>query len=99
MRANGLISDNPGVDQIMVNGIEFKKGEKIKLKLGQRRSDVSDILMDGRVATIETIYTDYDDKIYLAVTIDDDPGQDIWRDMNIYRFFLIDEVEKINHGK
>jgi|SRR5215469_17856333 len=97
MRTNG--NDNTGMDHMMIDGVEYKKGDKVKLKLQQRRSDASDLIMNGRIATIETIYTDYDDKVYIAVTIDDDPGQDIWRDMNIYRFFLTDEVEKIDHEK
>ena len=97
MRTNGI--DNAGLDHMMINGIDYKKGDKVKLKLQQRRSDASDLIMNGKIATIETIYTDYDDKVYLAVTIDDDPGQDIWRDMNIYRFFHTDEVEKIDHEK
>ena len=39
------------------------------------RSDPYDRILDGRSATIERIYFDYDDRLYFGVTVDDDPGQ------------------------
>ncbi len=98
MKLNAISNTGSGSDRMLIDGIEYKKGDKLKLNLGKRRSDAADMLLHGRVATIETIYTDYEDKIYLAVTIDDDPGQDLQRELNIYRFFLPDEVEIINYG-
>lgn len=97
MRASNVYGDEPGAKSMLINGIEYKKGDKVKLKLGHRRSDASDMFFNGRMATIETLYTDYDDKIYLAVTLDDDPGQQLHRELNIYRYYLPDEVEKINY--
>ena len=43
-------------------------------------ADVQARMLDGRTATIERIFTDYDGKTHLGVTIDDDPGQDLMRD-------------------
>ena len=37
--------------------------------------DLADIA--GKVATIEAIERDYDDKVHLAVVVDDDPGRDL----------------------
>ena len=96
MRTSGFMDDTPGDKVKMVNGTLYSKGDKVRLKLGQRRSDASDMLIDGRIATIEIIYTDYDDKTHIAVTLDDDPGQDLLRDLGIYRFFSTDEIELIN---
>lgn len=95
MRANGLLDDTPGEVVKMVNGVLFSKGDKVRLKLGQRRSDAADILLDGRIATIEIIYTDYDDNVHIAVTMDDDPGQDLQRELGIYRYFNPFEVEHL----
>jgi hypothetical protein len=95
MRAPGAMGDTPGEVVKMIDGILFSKGDKVRLKLGRRRSDAADILLNGRIATIEIIYTDYEDKIHFAVTMDDDPGQDLLRDLGIYRFFSPDEVEHI----
>ncbi len=97
MLINELINNKPGADQMIIGGKEYKKGDKLRLMPGKRRTDAADIFLKGKVATLETIYTDYDDKVYLAVTMDEDPGQDMWREMGIYRFFQVDEVEKINH--
>ena len=42
----------------------------------------------GRTATVERIYRDYDDRVYLGVTVDDDPGQDLLRETGRYLFFF-----------
>ena len=55
--------------------------------------DPYDRMMDGRTATIERIYLDYDGKAYLGVTIDDDPMAEVLRDTGRYLFFFADEVE------
>jgi hypothetical protein len=93
MRATGLINDAPGTDRITYKGIEYRKGDKVRLRLGQRRSDASDFMLDRKVATIENIYIDYEDKIHLAVTVDDDPGQDMRRELGYYLYFSPEEVE------
>ena len=43
-------------------------------------------------ATIERIYVDTDGKTYFAVTVDDDPGQDLMRETGRYLFFFESEV-------
>ena len=95
MRAAGLMDDTPGEVVKMIDGILYSKGDKVKLKLGKRRSDASDIFLNGRIATIEVIHTDYDDNIHLAVTMDDDPGQDMQRELGMYLYFIPEEVEHI----
>ena len=47
----------------------------------------------GRTATLERIYVDYDDRVHLGVTIDDDPGQELMRETGRFHFFFADEVE------
>jgi hypothetical protein len=89
------MDDAPGEVVKMVDGIMYSKGDKVRLKLGQRRSDAADILLDGRIATIEIIYTDYEDHVHIAVTMDDDPGQDLQRELGIYRYFNPLEVEHL----
>lgn len=95
MRATGLRGDTPGEVVKIIDGILYSKGDKVKLMLGKRRSDTSDIFLNGRIATIEVIHTDYDNKIHLAVTMDDDPGQDLQRDLGMYLYFSPEEVELI----
>jgi hypothetical protein len=62
------------------------------LKPGTDR-DPYDRMLDGRLATLERIYVDYDDRVHLAVTVDDDPGQQLMRETGRYLFFRPGEVQ------
>jgi hypothetical protein len=99
MRALTPAEPRPGEDRVTVAGLEFAKGGKVRLCLGRRRSDAADLLLDGRMATIETIYHDYDGQVYLAVTLDDDPAQTMQRELARYLFFFPDEVELAGSGE
>jgi hypothetical protein len=95
MRAAGLMNDAPGDALKIIDGIVFKKNDKVRLRLGKRRADAVDILMDNKLATIENIYTDYEGKTYIAVTIDDDPGREMKHEMGLYLYFNPDEIEHV----
>ena len=62
------------------------------LRLGPDR-DPYDRMLDGRRATVERIYVDYDDRVHLGVSVDDDPGRDLMRASGRYQFFKPEEVE------
>jgi hypothetical protein len=87
-------TDNPGEQRATVDGVTFEKGAKLLLKPGTER-DVLDRMLDGRYATLERIYIDYDDRVHLAVTVDDDPGQQLMRETGRYLFFFPEEVEPL----
>ena len=70
----------------------FERGGKVVLRLGRTVTRTTRML-DGRLATIERIYVDYDDRVHLGVTVDDDPGRDVMRSSGRYLFFKPDEVE------
>jgi len=97
MRSPDAQHDSPGELVKLIDGVLFNKGDKVRLKLGKRRSDASDMFLDGKIATIEIIHTDYDDNVHIGVTMDHDPGQDLQREMAIYRFFSPDEVELVGN--
>jgi hypothetical protein len=42
---------------------------------------------------VERIYVDLDERVHLAVSIDDDPGQDLMRDSGRFHYFKPEEVE------
>ena len=44
----------------------------------------------------DSIYIDYSDIVHLCVTVDDDPGQVLMRDIGRYLYFKPDEVEMID---
>lgn len=83
--------DVPGEPHVAIDGVIYQRGDKIRLKPGTER-DLYDKMLDGRIATIERVYLDYDDKIYVGVTVDDDPGQDVMRESGRYLFFFTHEL-------
>jgi hypothetical protein len=52
-------------------------------------------MLNGRRATLERIYPDYDDGIHLAVTVDDDPGRELTRETGRDLFLRPNEVRAI----
>jgi hypothetical protein len=88
-------AQSPGEDHAFVGQREFRKGDRLRLRLGARRSDATDSLLDGRVAILETIYRDPDERVYLAVILEDDPAADMQRDLGRYLFFFPDEVRNL----
>jgi len=85
---------NPGEATLEVGGLTLRKGGKVLLRPGSER-DVYDRMLDGRVATIERLYIDYEDGAHVAVTIDDDPAQELFRETGRYLFFKPAELEAV----
>lgn len=90
----------PGETRVEVDGVSFERGAKVILRPGERaraedRKDAYDTLLQGKAATIERIYLDYEDRIYFGVTIDEDPGRELMRDSGRFLFFFVDEVELV----
>ncbi len=86
--------DEPGEPSALIAGVTVRKGSKVVLRPGRSMTG-QDVLLDGRAATVERIYRAYDDQVHLGVTVDDDPGQDIMRDIGRFLFFSPTEVEVI----
>lgn len=58
-------------------------------------ADVIDIALRGRLATVEAIEMDFEDRIHVAVIVDDDPGKDLGllRQPGHRFFFSLDDIE------
>jgi hydrogenase maturation protease len=92
-------SDRPRLDRVRVDDGELRPGDHVRLRpLG--RADILDMALAGKTATIESIQQDLEDRIYLAVLVDDDPGRDLGLLLQPgHRFFFgLDEVEPIQPG-
>ncbi|HEX4679767.1 MAG TPA: hypothetical protein VH210_11275 [Gaiellaceae bacterium] len=96
MRLHGLMQptepETRGEDETTVGGVTVRRGAKLVLR-PRAGADAQDFLLDGRTATLERIYVDYDDAVHLAVTIDSDPMQQVLRESGRCLFFKPDEVE------
>ncbi len=62
-----------------VDGVAFRRGGHVRLRPGPD-ADLHARLLDGREATIERIFVDYDGRVHLGVTVDGDPGQELMRE-------------------
>jgi len=61
------------------------------------RADILDLVLAGKTATVDSIEQDYEGRIYVAVTVDDDPGKDLGalRQPGHRFFFQPEEVEPL----
>lgn len=81
---------------VQVFGIEVKRGDRVRL-WPQRQADIFDMALAGKLATVEAIEQTVEDEVYLAVTVDDDPGSDLGnlRQIGHRFFFRAEEIEPI----
>jgi hypothetical protein len=86
--------ETPGPERIAVRGVEIRSGSRVRLQ-PHAGGDIMDIALAGQVAIVETIEQDYEGRIHLAVTVENDPGRDLGQERQIgHRFFFSpDEVE------
>jgi hypothetical protein len=78
----------PALESVVVEGVELRKGSKVLL-WPSSGGDIIDIALAGKAAFIEGIEQDYEDRIYIAVTLEDDPGKDLGGDRILgHRFFF-----------
>ena len=83
-------------ESAIVEGVTLKAGDRVRIR-PNRRADVMDIALDGKIAIIEAVEEDVDRNVHFAVVLEDDPGRDIGMMRYIaHRFFYsADEVEPI----
>ena len=74
--------------------MQFTRGGKLRIH-PPADADIQARMLDGRTATLERLFTDYDGRLHLGVTIDDDPGQELMRETGRYLYFFAQEVEVI----
>ena len=63
------------LETVRIAGVDLKAGDRVRLR-PRSSADAFDLVLNGMTATIATIEQDFEDRIHLAVTVDDDPGAD-----------------------
>lgn len=87
--------DYPPPASVRIGGKEARVGDKVRLH-PKARADAFDLLLADKIARIEAIQQDFENRLYLVVTIDDDPGREQWDERVLpgHRFFFFpEEVE------
>ncbi len=79
-----------------VGAAEIRTGDRVVLR-PRVRADIFDLALAGKTATVDAIEQDYEGRVYVAVTIDDDPGKDLGalRQPGHRFFFSPEEVEAL----
>ena len=81
----------PELRSLDVEGVEIRKGSRVML-WPRAGGDIMDIALAGKVAFVEGIEQDYEDRFYIAVTLEEDPGRDLGGDRILgHRFFFSPE--------
>ena len=95
-----LLEERTPVEHVLVSGVELKQGDHVVLR-PRAGGDIFDLALAGKIAVIESIEQDYEDKVHFAVVLEDDPG----RDMGMLRqpghrfFFSPEEVEPLAQSR
>ncbi len=83
--------ERPPAESVIVDDVEIRKGSRVLL-LPRPGGDIMDLALAGKTAIVEAIEQDYEDRIHLSVTIEDDPGRDLGVERVLgHRFFFSPE--------
>jgi hypothetical protein len=88
--------ERPAPSSVTVGGVEVRTGSRVRL-WPQAGRDIFDIALSGKAAIVEKIEQDFEDRILLAVSVEDDPGRGMV-DLPVlgHRFFFSpEEVEPL----
>ena len=88
-------SVNPDTDAVLIAGHRVARGSRVRLRPGARRADAQDMFLAGRVAEVQAVLHDVDDTPYLAVSLADQPDEDIRIAHGRFLYFMTDEVEPL----
>ena len=88
--------ERPAPESVVVGGAPIRKGSKVRLR-PRPGGDIMDMALAGKVAYVEAIEQDYEDRVHLAVTVEEDPGRDLGceRQPGHRFFFSVEEVEPL----
>jgi hydrogenase maturation protease len=86
-----------GVMRSPRDAFALRVGDQVRLR-PRRGGDVLDIALAGQVALIEAIEVDFENRVHVAVTLNEDPGRDLGRErMPGHRFFFSpEEIESLS---
>lgn len=89
--------DYPPPESVLIAGKEVRAGDSVCLRPGRGRkgtlTDAMDMMLDGKSARVEVIHQDFENRLYLVVTLDIDPGREQWDERVLpgHRFFFFPE--------
>jgi hypothetical protein len=93
------LAERKSLEKTLAAGIELRPGDRVRLRPAGR-ADIFDIALSGKIATVAAIEQDFENRIHLAVTVDEDPGSDFGiAGKPGHRFFFSpDDVEVLDRS-
>ncbi|HEX3718479.1 MAG TPA: hypothetical protein VH595_10975 [Verrucomicrobiae bacterium] len=75
---------------------ELRKGDRVRI-CPKNRADAMDMMLSGKIGIIEAIEQDAEDRVHLALVLEDDPGRDLGmlRQPGHRFFYGVEEVESV----
>ena len=67
---------NTRLRTVTVHGTDLMVGHRVRIR-PKGRADVMDLALEGKIALIESIEQDAENRVYLALVLEDDPGKDL----------------------
>jgi len=68
--------ETPAPESLFVDHVELRKGSRVLLE-PRPGGDIWDIALAGKIAFVEKIEQDYDGRLHLVVTLEEDPGREL----------------------
>lgn len=93
-------ADRPRLVSLLEGGHAIYVGARVRLR-PKAGGDIMDIALKDKIAVVEAIERDFEDRVHIAVTLVDDPGRDLGAaGFPGHRFFFSqDEIEPIAAGE
>jgi hypothetical protein len=84
------------IASVRICGVELRVGNRVRLK-PKANGDAFDIFLRDKIAVIAAIEQDFEDRLHLAVVVEEDPASDFGFQRQIAHrfFFAVDEVEPL----
>jgi hypothetical protein len=84
------------VERVAWGDSYLTRGDRVRIR-PKSRADVMDIALAGRTGIIEAVEQDAEQRIHLALVLENDPGKDLGflRQTGHRFFFRLDEVEPL----
>ena len=88
------------IETVSVAGVQLRAGSRVRIR-PKNRADVMDLALTGKTAVIEALECDAEDRIQLALVLDDDPGRDLgmMRQPGHRFFYGVDEIEPVKEDE
>ena len=84
--------EQPETASIAIEGGSASKGARVRIA-PKRLSDSMDLFLTGRMAIVAGVHRDVEDRVFVAVTVEDDPAAEIHGRAGRFFYFRPDELE------